>query len=96
MKLLFGENVARKLVRRSADLYPASAHVAEVGLCQTSDREIREFARSEGFFVVTSDTDFDELATTIGPPPKVVWLRRWTRPTRDAEQILRREAIRIG
>ncbi len=34
-------------------------------------------------------------ATTIGPPPKVVWLRRWMHPTRDAERVLRREAIRI-
>jgi predicted nuclease of predicted toxin-antitoxin system len=31
----------------------------------------------------------------LGPPPKVVWLRRWTHPTKDAERVLRREAIRI-
>jgi hypothetical protein len=24
-----------------------------------------------------------------------VWLRRWTHPARDAERVLRREAIRI-
>jgi predicted nuclease of predicted toxin-antitoxin system len=45
--------------------------------------------------IVTTDTDFYELATTIGPPPKVVWLRSWAHPTEDAEQVLRREAIRI-
>jgi hypothetical protein len=32
---------------------------------------------------VTADSDFYELATTIGPPPKVACLRRWTHPTRD-------------
>ena len=46
-------------------------------------------------FDVSTDTDLYELATTIGPPPKVVWLRRWAHPTRDAERVLRREAIRI-
>jgi predicted nuclease of predicted toxin-antitoxin system len=44
---------------------------------------------------VTTDADFYELATTLGPPPKVVWLRRWTHPTRDAEFVLRRDAIRL-
>jgi hypothetical protein len=39
---------------------------------------------------VTADSDFYELATTIGPPPKVVWLGRWTHPTRDGEMVLRR------
>src|SRR5581483_10977815 len=38
---------------------------------------------------------FTDLATTLGPPPKVIWLRRWTQPTADAERVLRREAIRI-
>jgi predicted nuclease of predicted toxin-antitoxin system len=49
------------------------------------DREVWEFAKARNY----------ELATTIGPPPKVVWFRRWTHPTRDAGQVLRREAIRI-
>ncbi len=25
----------------------------------------------------------------------MIWLRRWTHPTRDAELVLRRDAIRI-
>lgn len=45
--------------------------------------------------IVSTGSDFYELATTIGPPPKVVWLQRWTHATRDAEETLRREAIRI-
>jgi predicted nuclease of predicted toxin-antitoxin system len=45
--------------------------------------------------IVTTDADFYELATMIGPPPKVVWLRRWRHPTSDAERILRRDAVRI-
>jgi predicted nuclease of predicted toxin-antitoxin system len=45
---------------------------------------------------VSADLDFYDLATTLGPPPKVVWLRRWVHPTADAERTLRREAIRIS
>ena len=95
MKLLFDENLSRKLVVRLAELYPESAHVVEFGLLESAHREIREFAKGRDFVIVSTDSDFYELATTIGPPPKVVWLRRWTHPTRDAERVLRREAIRI-
>lgn len=95
MKLLFDENLSRKLVVRLAELYPESAHVVEFDLLESADREIWEFAKARDFVIVSTDSDFYELATTIGPPPKVVWLRRWTHPTRDAERVLRREAIRI-
>ena len=43
---------------------------------------------------MTADCDFYELATTLGPPSKVVWLRT-RHPTKDAERVLRRDAIRI-
>ena len=96
MKLLFDENLSRKLVGRLAELFPGSAHIAEAGLLDSPDREIWEFAKAGDFVIVSTDSDFYELATTIGPPPKVVWLRRWTHPARDAERVLLREAIRIA
>ena len=53
------------------------------------DREIWEFAKTSDFVIVSTDSDFYELATTMGPPPKVVWLRRWMHPTSDAEHSTR-------
>lgn len=95
MKLLFDENLSRKLVARLAELYPGSVHVAAVNLLERPDREIWDFAQTNGFTIVTTDADFYELAAALGPPPKVIWLRRWRHPTRDAEFVLRRDAIRI-
>lgn len=95
MKLLLDENLSRRLVPRLGDLFPNSVHVTEVNLLGASDREVWEYAKARDFIIVSTDADFYELGTTIGPPPKVVWLRRWTHSTRAAEQVLRREAIRI-
>jgi predicted nuclease of predicted toxin-antitoxin system len=95
VKLLFDENLWRKLVARLSELYPGSAHVVEFDLLARPDREIWDFAREASFVIVTTDADFYELAAALGPPPKVVWLRRCTHPTRDAEFVLRRDAIRI-
>lgn len=95
MKLLLDENLSRRLVGRLAELYPGSAHVVEYDLLARPDREIWGFAQREGFIIVSTDADFYELATTLGAPPKVIWLRRWRHPTRDAELVLRRDAIRV-
>jgi len=72
VRLLFDENLSRKLVRRLADLYPGSAHVTGVNLMTSPDCDIWHFAKANGFVVVSTDLDFYELATTIGPPPRLV------------------------
>jgi hypothetical protein len=46
VKLLFDENLSRKLVVRLAELYPDSAHVVEFELLESPDRKIWELARS--------------------------------------------------
>jgi predicted nuclease of predicted toxin-antitoxin system len=43
--------------------------MAEVGLLESSDREIREFAKTGNVVIVSTDSDFYEFATTIGSPP---------------------------
>ena len=50
MKLLFDENLSRKLVVRLADLDPDSAHVVEVTLLESPDRGIWEFAKIGDFY----------------------------------------------
>ena len=49
MKLLFDENLSRKLVARLYELYPGSAHVVEFDLLERPDREIWDFALKGGF-----------------------------------------------
>ena len=62
---------------------------------QTSDEAVWTYARSHGFVIVSADADFYEMAITLGPPPKVVWLRGCDYPTAVAEALLRRQSIRI-
>ena len=54
-----------------------------------------DFAQTGGFISVTTDAAFYELAAALSPPPKVIGLRRRPHSTRDAEFVLRRDAIRI-
>ena len=58
MKLLFDENLSRKLVARLAELYPESAHVVKFDLLASPDRDVWEFAKANEFIVVSTDSDF--------------------------------------
>ncbi len=81
MKLLLDENLSRRLVPRLADLFPDSVHLQSEGLLQALDIAIWEYAKLNGFSIVTANTDFYELATALGPPPRVIWLRGCNYPT---------------
>lgn len=89
MKLLFDQNLSPKLVTRLADLYPDSTHVYHVGIDQVDDAELRNYARGEGFVIVTKDSDFSDLCILLGFPPKVIWIRRGNCSTNTIESILR-------
>jgi predicted nuclease of predicted toxin-antitoxin system len=54
--------------------FPSTSHVALLGLERASDRSIWDYAKSEGFVIVTSDVDFEELSLAFGAPPHVVLL----------------------
>ncbi len=95
MKLLFDQNLSRMLVRRLADEYPESVHVAGVGLDTATDREIWEYAGQTGYVIVSKDSDFRQLSLLFGPPPHVVWLRVGNVSTALIEALLRRSVERL-
>lgn len=74
MKLLFDENVSHRLPESLANEFPDSAHVRTAGLRGADDRQIWDYARDQGFAIVSKDTDFRERSYVDGAPPKVVWL----------------------
>ena len=92
MKLLFDQNLSIKLCRQVADLFPGSSQVGQLGLAQADDRAIWQYAKANGFTLVSLDADFAELATLTGPPPKLIWLRRGNQPTATFEKLLRDHA----
>jgi predicted nuclease of predicted toxin-antitoxin system len=97
LKLLFDANLSPKLVGRLAALFPDSTHVFDTGLARfTSDEAIWEYARNNGFVIVTADSDFLGLAEERGTPPKVVRLDNCNYRTARVEDLLRRNAVRIS
>ena len=75
MKLLFDENLSRRLVPFLQLDYPGTSHVCLMGLESASDVEVWNAAKTQDFVIVTRDADFEELSLVWGQPPKVIWLK---------------------
>jgi len=95
LKLLFAQNLSRKLVTRLADIFPNASHVQLQRLAEKTDTEIWDFAKLNDFCIVTQDADFTERSRLYSSPPKVVWLRCGNAPTNQVETLIRsgQEAI---
>ena len=72
MKLLLDENIPRRVVAALQREFPGTSQIALVGLERTSDRVIWDFAKANGYVIVTSDADFEEMSLVLGCPPHVI------------------------
>ena len=75
MKLLLDENLSRRLVPMLQNAYPNSSQVALLHLASATDREIWDYAKKNDFIIVTRDSDFHELSTLYGVPPRIIWIK---------------------
>jgi predicted nuclease of predicted toxin-antitoxin system len=75
VKLLLDENLSRRIVPALQEAFPGSSQVVLVGLQRANDRNVWEYAKTEGYVVVTKDDDFFRLQSLFGYPPKVILVK---------------------
>jgi len=89
MKLLLDENLSDRIVDKIIEMYPDSQHVKTLGLTNTDDAIIWEFAKMNSFVIISKDSDFHQRSLLYGHPPKFIYLRIGNSPTSKIVQILR-------
>ena len=70
MKLLFDQNLSFRLCRDVDDLFPESSHVRLLGLSEATDHALWDYAKRQGFAIVSQDADFAEMAVWLRARPK--------------------------
>lgn len=91
MKILFDQNISFRIVKRIADIFPEARQVRELGIENSTDKEIWEYAKREQYTILTFDADFYDFSLVWGHPPKIIWIRIWNQSTNEVEQILRKQ-----
>jgi predicted nuclease of predicted toxin-antitoxin system len=75
LKLLFDQNISFKIVSKIDVLFPGSEQVRRLKLENASDFDIWTFAKRNQYSVVTFDSDYFDINTLHGTPPKIIWVR---------------------
>ena len=89
MKLLFDQNISYRSEKKISAVFLDSKHISNVGLLNKEDFEIWNFAKLNGFTIVTFDSDFFDLSLVKGTPPKIIWFRSGNFPTNKIAEILK-------
>lgn len=95
MKLLLDHNLSHRLLSTLDPIWPGSTHAKLEGMERADDSLIWEFARREGYLIVTQDSDFSDRVDLFGHPPKVIWLRCGNTATRYVADLLTRHRAAI-
>ncbi|MEE1961170.1 DUF5615 family PIN-like protein [Allomuricauda taeanensis] len=87
MKLLFDQNISFRLIKAIASFFPQARSVKDLKLVDSSDIEIWRYAKDNHFTIVTFDSDFFDLNTLYGSPPKIIWLKTGNMTTSSLVQL---------
>jgi len=88
MKLLFDQNISYRITKILSNSFPEAKHISQVGLLDSTDTGIWEYARQNGFCIVTFDSDYYDLSIVKGSPPKIIWLRIGNATTHGIAELL--------
>jgi len=77
MKLLLDANLSWRLVPILKEHFGECVHVDSIPDLDfpAKDTKIWQWAKDNGYCIVTQDNDFNNLISIRGFPPKIVWLK---------------------
>ncbi len=96
MNLLFDQNLSPRILKTLPQEFSTCQQVRFLGLENSSDFEIFQFARNNDFAIVTFDSDFVDLNAMHGTPPKIVYLNTGNLTTKHISELLTMNILRIS
>ncbi len=95
MRLLLDQNLSHRLLGELDDQFPGSLHVRFLGLAESNDLDIWNYAIAHELTIVTQDSDYSDWNKLRGAPPKIVWIRCGNASVIEIGRKLREAASRI-
>lgn len=77
-------------------LFAGLTHIRDVGLKRAADYVIWDWAKTNGYAIITTDSDFVAMNHRFGWPPKVIQIEHCDFPFRIIEDLIRRNAVLIS
>lgn len=89
MKLLLDENLSWRMVKKLRPHFSEVTHVSSLDIKQpATDLAIWNFAKENGFTIVSKDDDFEKIVILKKGPPKLLFLKTNNLDTNKLVSIL--------
>lgn len=75
MKILLDENISWRIKKYLNIDLDKIIHIADISNSRLNDYEIWNYAKLNDCIILSHDSDFVDLVTYRGFPPKIIWLR---------------------
>ena len=72
MKLLFDQNLSRRILPKINEFFADSTHVVHLDMDRENDIVIWDYAKKHDYIIITKDKDFLQRSVLMGHPPKVI------------------------
>jgi predicted nuclease of predicted toxin-antitoxin system len=95
MNLLFDQNISFRIEKKISSDPLAAKHISSLVLNNANDLEIWNFAKKEGYVIVTFDSDFYDISILNGCPPKIIWLRKGNLTTNQVADLIQEKHLLI-
>lgn len=83
------KNISFRIIKKTESFFSNSKQVRLLGLENSSDNDIWNYAKKNGYTIVTFDADFADIASIKGNPPKIIWLRTGNLTTKNITRLLK-------
>lgn len=89
MTLLFDQNISYQIIKRIAKYFPDALQAGRIGMSQTSDSMLWQFARVNAYVIVTFDSYFIDRTLLVGEDtPKVIRLIAQDKSTENIANLI--------
>jgi predicted nuclease of predicted toxin-antitoxin system len=91
-KLLLDQNLSYKIIKNIEHIFPKSTHVRLLNLDTSDDLTVWRYAKENGYHIVTQDTDFSDINTLNGYPPKNIRINTGNTATQTIIKLLQNKS----
>ncbi len=89
MKLLIDANLSWRLKKRFAVIFSEIIHADELKVIQpASDVQIWNYAKENGFIIITNDEDFMTYSILFSFPPKIILIKTGNQSTNFIAELI--------
>ena len=88
VKFRVDHNLPSRLVHVLDERFPSTVHTMDLGFDRLPHTKLWEYAKDNGFHLITKDGDHFQLSQLRGAPPKVVWVRIGNAPAAAVLELI--------